>query len=419
MKNIIKGIIIFLLLPGAVFSKEWIPERTKTEAETELGWLVAPMPVNVEGIGFTVPIAGVFSNFYKTTDLLLVAPFIKGDIESKLLSIYKLPLYQDSLFFTFNYYELLTGFRNYDRGIDSEENDYYQTLEKTDSTTFRLQTQLWDQRFEFQLGYSYGKADIQKIYDADGNYFSNIQSPERNWIDNIIGTQIDLTDNHFDPHQGFRLGLLHSSTNYGPELLSDYAVNDLNASFYFPFFKNDTLLFNYFQSQSVVTSSGTIDQTILGQKLGLGCDLENKQKLCETAENRRLQYWLERNKQGKASALGGLNRLRAYSYNRFFAKNSVNYTLEYRLNFSEKTTPINWIFLGGVKTVLQTAFFYEAGGVSDDISKLNQNLRPSYGLGFRAIISSLIYRFDLAVGDDGFAPTIFINYPLSLGSLGS
>ena len=147
--------------------------------------------------------------------------------------------------------------------------------------------------------------------------------------------------------------------------------------------------------------------------------MENKQKLCETTENRRLQYWLERNKQGKASALGGLNRLRAYSYNRFFAKNSVNYTLEYRLNFSEKTTPINWIFLGGVKTVLQTAFFYEAGGVSDDISKLNQNLRPSYGLGFRTIISSLIYRFDLAVGDDGFAPTIFINYPLSLGSLGS
>ena len=91
MKNIIKGIIIFLLLPGAVFSIEWIPDRTKTEAETELGWLVAPMPVNVEGIGFTVPIAGVFSNFYKTTDLLLVAPFIKGDIESKLLSIYKLP----------------------------------------------------------------------------------------------------------------------------------------------------------------------------------------------------------------------------------------------------------------------------------------------------------------------------------------
>ncbi|SVD25273.1 uncharacterized protein METZ01_LOCUS378127, partial [marine metagenome] len=57
--------------------------------------------------------------------------------------------------------------------------------------------------------------------------------------------------------------------------------------------------------------------------------------------------------------------------------------------------------------------------VSDDISKLNKKFRTSYGIGFRAIISSLIYRFDLAFGDDGFAPTIFINYPLSLGSLGS
>ena len=52
MKNIIKGIIIFLLLPRVVFSIEWIPDRTKTEAETELGWLVAPMPVNVEGYWF-------------------------------------------------------------------------------------------------------------------------------------------------------------------------------------------------------------------------------------------------------------------------------------------------------------------------------------------------------------------------------
>ena len=416
----IKNMLIFLIfIPSLVHANPFIPERTKTEAETELGWLVAPMPVNVEGIGFTVPIAGVFSNFYKTTDLLLVAPFIKGDIESKLLSVYKLPLYKESLFFTLNYYELLTGFRNYDRGIESGKKDYYQTLEKTDSTTYRMQAQFFEQRFEFQLGYSKGKTNINKIYDADGNYFSNILSPGRNWVDNIIGTQIDLTDNHFDPHQGFRLGLLHSSTNYGQDFLSDYSVNNLNASIYVPFFENDTLLFNFFQSQSEVTSSGLKDQTSLKGKMNLGCDLESENAQCKNIENRRVQYWLGRNKQGKASALGGLNRMRSYSYNRFFAKNSVNYTFEYRMNFSDKTTPINWIFLGGVKTVLQTSFFYEAGGVSDDISKLNKNFRTSYGIGFRALISSLIYRFDLAFGDDGFAPTIFINYPLSLGSLGS
>jgi len=50
---------------------------------------------------------------------------------------------------------------------------------------------------------------------------------------------------------------------------------------------------------------------------------------------------------------------------------------------------------------------------------LHKNMRTSFGVGFRAIISGLIYRFDLAKGDDGIAPTLFINYPLSLGTLGS
>ena len=75
--------------------------------------------------------------------------------------------------------------------------------------------------------------------------------------------------------------------------------------------------------------------------------------------------------------------------------------------------------MGGIRTVLQTSFFYEVGGVSDDVSRLNKKMKSSFGMGFRAIISGLIYRFDLAKGDEGIAPTIFINYPLSLGTLGS
>ncbi len=123
MKIIIKGLIFVILLPTIAFAKDWIPERTKTEADTELGWLVAPLPINVEGIGSTVPIAGIFSNIYKTTDLLFVAPFIKGNIEAKVFSVYKLPIVKESLFFTILYNEYLIGFRNYDRGIDSGKKD--------------------------------------------------------------------------------------------------------------------------------------------------------------------------------------------------------------------------------------------------------------------------------------------------------
>ena len=111
--------------------------------------------------------------------------------------------------------------------------------------------------------------------------------------------------------------------------------------------------------------------------------------------------------------------MRAYSLGRFYAANSSNYVLEYRLNYSEKITPMNWIVLGGVRTVLQASFFYEIGSVSDHISQLHEKMKSSYGVGFRAIISGLIYRIDVANGEDGIAPTMFINYPLSLGTLGS
>ena len=111
--------------------------------------------------------------------------------------------------------------------------------------------------------------------------------------------------------------------------------------------------------------------------------------------------------------------MRAYSLGRFYAANSSNYVLVYRLNFSEKIIPLHWIVLGGVRTVLQASFFYEIGSVSDHISQLHEKMKSSFGVGFRAIISGLIYRIDIAKGEDGIAPTIFINYPLSLGTLGS
>ena len=46
-------------------------------------------------------------------------------------------------------------------------------------------------------------------------------------------------------------------------------------------------------------------------------------------------------------------------------------------------------------------------------------MKTSFGVGFRTIMSGLIYRFDIAKGEDGIAPTLFINYPFSLGTLGS
>ena len=406
-------------MPSIVLSFEFSPERSENDAENEIGWLVAPLPIIVEGIGSGVPIAASISNVYRSTDLLMAKTFFKGDFGVSLFSISKFPVIDEKLLFSLGVTDFYMPFRSYDRGIDSGKEDYYQTLEKYNSNFVTFQSQFYNQRLEFLLTYSTGGTKLEKIFDVDGNDFSNIQSPQRNWVDHVIGTQIDLTDNHLDPSEGLRIGLLHSNTNYGLNELSDYAVDDLNITAYFPFFKTHTLLFNAFQSRSNITEKGLVDEDAVRNKFGLDCDLEKEAVACRNTETRRINYWLKRNRSSKATALGGLNRMRAYSQGRFYAANSSNYVLEYRLNYSEKRTPMNWIFLGGLRTVLQTSFFYETGSVADDISRLHQKMKSSFGVGFRAIISGLIYRFDLAKGEDGIAPTLFINYPLSLGSLGT
>ena len=412
-------ILLCLLIPTSVFSYEFTPERTVREADQQLGWMVAPLPGCVEGVGCALPIAGLISNFYKSTDLVLIKTLSKGDIEATVVQLQKFPIIDKKLFFKALYYDWDISLLNYDRGIHSGKNDYYQTFENTNNSTINLQYQLYNQHLEIQIGYSKGNAKISKIFHNDENQFLNIQSPYRSWIDHTIGTQIDLTDNHLEPREGIRFGLLHNATNYGLDELSDYDVNSLNLTTYIPFLKSDTLLINAFQSRSYITEHGLTDVNALSNIFNLGCDLEIQSQSCSDVEKKRINYWLQRNRFGKASGLGGINRMRAYSQGRFYAANSSNYVLEYRHNFSEKQNPINWIIIGGVRTVLQASFFYELGSVSDDISELHNNMKTSFGLGFRAIISGLIYRFDLAKGDDGIAPTLFINYPLSLGSLGS
>tara|TARA_B100000700_G_scaffold331162_1_gene461951 strand:+ start:1912 stop:3210 length:1299 start_codon:yes stop_codon:yes gene_type:complete len=411
--------LFYFFLNFSIFSYAFPPERTKREADKEFGWMFAPLPGCVEGVGCAVPIAGLISNFYKSTDIVMLKTLVKGDIEATVVQLQKFPIVEEKLLLKVLHYDWDISFRNYDRGINSGKKDFYQTFENLNSSTINIQSQFYNQQLEIQIGFSKGETNISKIFDAEENQFSNIQNPTRSWVDHSIGTQIDLTDNHLEPREGIRFEMLQNSTDYGLDELSDYNVTSLNFTTYIPFFGSDTLLINAFESRSSILESGLTDENALSNKFSLNCNLEKELKACRDTEKKRINYWLARNRLGKSSALGGINRMRAYSLGRFYAGNSSNYSLEYRFNFSEKQTPINWIIMGGIRTVLQVAFFYELGGVSDDFTKLHNKMKTSFGVGFRTIMSGLIYRFDIAKGEDGIAPTLFINYPFSLGTLGS
>ncbi|HHZ78893.1 MAG TPA: hypothetical protein EYN57_08155, partial [Candidatus Lambdaproteobacteria bacterium] len=120
-------------MPSIVLSFEFPPERSENDAENEIGWLVAPLPIIVEGIGSSVPIAASISNVYRSTDLLMAKTFFKGDFEVSLFSISKFPVIDEKLLFSLGVTDFYMPFRSYDRGIDSGKEDYYQTLEKYNS----------------------------------------------------------------------------------------------------------------------------------------------------------------------------------------------------------------------------------------------------------------------------------------------
>ena len=73
--------LLCFLIPSVGFSYEFPPERTKREADKELGWMFAPLPGCVEGVGCAVPIAGLISNFYKSTDLVILKTLAKGTLK--------------------------------------------------------------------------------------------------------------------------------------------------------------------------------------------------------------------------------------------------------------------------------------------------------------------------------------------------
>ncbi|MEA3383693.1 MAG: hypothetical protein U9Q20_03330 [Campylobacterota bacterium] len=65
-----------------------------------------------------------------------------------------------------------------------------------------------------------------------------------------------------------------------------------------------------------------------------------------------------------------------------------------------------------IRTTVQTAFFYERGSVAESVSNLGSNEKSSYGMGIRMVTGSgLVYRLDMATGDEDYIVTLIINYP--------
>ena len=125
------------------------------------------------------------------------------------------------------------------------------------------------------------------------------------------------------------------------------------------------------------------------------------------------------NTYGRATGIGGTQRLRSYPMERFHAGQTVFYGTEFRWNLTEESTLMDWYILRGLRTNIQLAFFAEAGSVADTSSDLHKSLRASYGAGVRILFSGATIRLDFATGDEGQEMQLFLDYPWSVFSVDS
>lgn len=386
-----------------------LPERRRDQFPKEFAYAVFPYPYQLPGIGSGLSlVAGGLNINDSYTDAYGIV--FTGDVKGGAVGVGDIHLIPRTLIVDAGYSTLSkASIQNYSqRGMNSDKDDY-RLLEMGDSEFYgtRMTATFFDRRFEVYGAWYEGAARLDSIRDKDGNVIVEAQdAPRDRGHTTLFGARVDLTDDYPDPRRGARLDITRTHTpprGSGP----DYYVLDYNTTGYIPFGQRNTLVLNVLRSDANVTREGETDPAALQQELGLNCGViaECNQLIANTIANNRF---------GSATSLGGFNRLRSYPQGRFTGAHTLFFGSEFRWNLTDEKTPFDIFIMSAVRTAIQLAFFYETGVTSDTRSDLREsdNRRSSYGLGLRIVTASgVVFRGDVAHGEEGFNFAVFIGYP--------
>jgi len=403
-----------------VFAFEW-QDRRKDQFGKDFSYFLYPIAGDIPGLGSAAGVGATILNI-NDSDLDFTGFNVHGDFDAAGYTFLDYHLIKNRLILDFGYYNYTVAPVQYHRGIDSDKNDYL--LPKIDGKYWQAQltASYFERRLEGYFRVRTGSQRLLQVLDADENEFAAVDTSTYSVGDYTLGVTFDNTDDRIDPRVGNRLEFSLRGFKDNDQYTSNFLINDLNYTGYLPFRRWDTLAFNFFSSATHMIDRVDADFATLQSERGLGCSTlppGPEQDNCLEVEARYINELIAYNKYGNATPLGGTQRLRSFSNNRFYAGHSVFYGLEYRLNLTDERVPFNIYLAKGIRTGLQLAFFAEQGSVSDHYSDLFDNLKTSYGVGFRLVLTGVIIRADYSIGDEGPAFILFINYPWSMFSVDS
>ncbi len=415
INRVLRSFITCLLIATAFTSVADIelPERRKDQFLTDPGYYVVPTPYSIPGLGSGLILVGAMTNIQQThSDVYGFAA--TGDIKGYGLFGTEIHLLEKKLILDFSLtsFDKATSQVYFQRGMMTSKDDYVLAeLDRSDFIGGRLTYTAFDRRVEFYALIYKNESRLAALRNRDGTLIQTAVNAELNASENLTyGMRLDFTDDYVDPRQGIRL---ESSAWHSPretDNAPDFDIIEFNLTGYLPVGKQDTLALNYFQADTHVNSTGQTDAAIVESELGLDCSsgsVEN-QLNCQ----RFVNDTVAQNTFGSVGALGGLSRLRSYPEGRFNGSHARFIGIEYRWNIIEKTRPFDFFIAKDVRTAIQLSAFYERGAISDNRDELWRSMRDSYGIGARLVTKSgLIFRADIASGDEGEEVSVIIGYP--------
>jgi len=390
-----------------------LPERRKEQFLTDSGYYVVPTPYSIPGLGEGLILVGAMVNVnHSYTDVYGFAA--GGDIKGFGLFATEIHLVKKKLLLDLMHtnFDKASSQVYSQRGMNTSADDFI--LADLDHAVFsgaRLTYTLFDRRVEF-FGVLYkNESRLSAIRDSDGNLIQSTVDSETSKSETYTyGLRLDLTDDYIDPRRGIRAETSLWHTPPSNDDTPDYDIIDFNLTGYVPVGSRHTLALNYFQADTRVNRQGQTDPSQVEADLGLDCSSGSPedQAACLSIVNNRVAE----NTYGSVGSLGGLSRLRSFPEDRFKGSHARFVGAEFRWNLVEETKPFNYFFAKDIRTVIQLAAFYERGAISDNKDELWNTMRESYGVGARLVTKSgLIFRADIATGNEGEEVSIIFGYP--------
>ncbi|MBI3564056.1 MAG: hypothetical protein HY079_02535 [Elusimicrobia bacterium] len=392
------------------------PERRRAQFRNDPGYAILPYAYSLPGIGVGYGVLGAVTK-WGGGDADALASAFTGDADGEVLAVHGLPIVRRRLIVDAGVVRLSrTSVQSYAlRGMDTSKDDYI--LARFGESLFggaRVTLTSPDRQAEAFAAYYAGTARLESLRDRDGDLIASSRSAPRYRADTeIVGVRLDLTDDYQDPRRGLRLepnAWRTPPVAGGPE----YVFTDLSATAYVPLGRRSTWAFNALASDSYVLRRGVTDPVELQRRQGFTCDSLTDAKARAQCSD-YIANMAAMNAHGTATMLGGFSRLRAYPEGRYKGAHARFLGTELRWNLTDEFQPFDIYVMRDIRTAVQVAFFYELGTVADAEGGLWKTTRSAGGAGLRVITASgLVYRFDLAAGQEGVQPSVFFQYPWEL-----